>query len=727
MKYLLHAVCLFAIFLLGITTFGQDGKLSYSKKDFVIRKTGEFTPSTFKPTFNAVLKTEKEAPTPGGESYKSFLMRQKQVARQHYLQQKNKRSSYGIIGHNVTAPAPIVEQNYGLYGPYIPQLDTAFPIRGGNPLDNTMAISNDGMLMVSVNSIVYAYDLNADTAIFKPSSSNYTISFQNFASSLNFDSDDYPFDPKLLYDPNNDRFVMTFLAGRTPSDSRIVVGFSSTNNPGDTWYMYEISGNPRSLNEWTDYPAIAITENDLFYTVNLIDADSSWQAGFRGSIIWQVPLEDAFSGVSSLPVTLWDDVKYDGKYTRNLCPVEGGAEPLGPNMYFLSNRNFDVQNDSIFLIEVTDRYASGNAEMNVKLGITNAPYGMPPNGRQEDTDPNESGSGLQTNDSRMLGAILHNGNIQYVGNTMNFNTGFAAVYHGKISNVTSKSPTFEGTVIGDSIRDYGYPNIAFTGTDTEENETIIAFNHTSPTDFAGVSCVYYSDCDGYSDVMTLKEGDNYVDQLNYSVAGYERWGDYFGIQRLYNEPGKVWTSGFYGLSNNQSSIWMSEISAPVYDLPTITLDTNKNILGHNNIANIMVTGNLGATPYQLFWNGDSLVNNTVTVDLNGDVYTVELIDAENCKVSKTGVFEMTIPSSSIYPNPFGERFSVAFQLNATADVEFMLIDNRGRIIKEWEELNVASGKHQFSFSTTALETGIYHLIVTANDKEIINEQLIKVN
>ena len=43
------------------------------------------------------------------------------------------------------------------------------------------------------------------------------------------------YDPKVIYDPLSDRFILVFLEGSTSSDTRIVVGFTETNDPTQTW------------------------------------------------------------------------------------------------------------------------------------------------------------------------------------------------------------------------------------------------------------------------------------------------------------------------------------------------------------------------------------------------------------------------------------------------------------------------------------------------------------
>ncbi|MBL0052360.1 MAG: hypothetical protein IPP29_13025 [Bacteroidetes bacterium] len=43
---------------------------------------------------------------------------------------------------------------------------------------------------------------------------------------------------------------------------------------------------------WTDFPMMALTNDELFITVNLLYPDSSWQTGFNETIIWQVNKHD---------------------------------------------------------------------------------------------------------------------------------------------------------------------------------------------------------------------------------------------------------------------------------------------------------------------------------------------------------------------------------------------------------------------------------------------------
>lgn len=646
-----------------MTSIGATAQVTYKKVPFTIKKTHTVNPREIQPAYAPKLES-LEAPSPDGPSYKSFVLKQKQISSTQY---PRKQSSVSYKSQ-ATAPDPHIEKGLMMYRKALyPNGDTTLPAGGGSPLDNTMAVSNNGILMGSVNSNVWAYDLNADTAMFK-NNDGYakTISFIQFAKpGVNIDPSEFPFDPKLVYDPIHDRFILIFLSGRGPSDSKNVVGFSSTNNPLDPWHFYQITGNPNGVNEWTDYPAFALTENELFLTINLIEQGVSWQQGFRGSIIWQVKLEDGYQGKSTLTTHLWKDIKYGGKLIRNLNPIKGAHKPMGPNMYFISNRNFDVQNDSIFLVEVTDSIG-GSSSLNVKLGKLDEKYGMPPNGRQQDTDASNASSGLQTNDARWLGGFLLNNEIQFVGNTKNFTNGNAGIYHGFIKNVNSSSPTFTGKIISVDSLDFGYPNIAYVGTNpAKDKNSIIAFNHSSKTTHPGMSAVYYSNSGDYSNIVRLKEGEGYVNKHSSPTGlnSYERWGDYFGLQRIFNEPGKVWAAGFYGLKTNQSNTWFSKVSL------------------------------------------------TPGVSDNSD--------------EKSAAFNQSKVESNLYPNPFIDRFTVDFYLENEEDLQFRILDLKGAEVVHLGTARGTKGANRFSFSMEPLTRGMYFLKIVSGDKELVTKQIVK--
>lgn len=526
----------FLFFLITASLCGQN--VSYKKTDIalgepVVINMGKIN-SVWRPILNTI-----EMPTPDADQTR--LKEIKSELQKKYPVKTTSGQQYNKTSHSSsgTAKLPVLNRNF-----------EGNLQNSGVPMDNDMAISNGGKVISVTNALIFIYDVNTNTLLKAMPLDTFGKGF-----GLNFAK----YDPKVIYDPIADRFIITYLNGFYSTSTYITVAFSQTNDPMGNWNLYAIPGNPHSLAQWSDYPMISITEKDYFLTINLLRNGQPWQTGFVETLIWQIGKDKGYNG-QAITSTMYNNIEFDGRKIRNLCPAKGGDEIKSPNMYFMSNRNLAANNDSLFLVEVTNTQESGLATLTAKMIKSPVSYFVPPNARQANN------LFLQTNDSRILGAYFHNNQIQFVQNTLDTFTGHSAIFHGVVSNLSASIPTVKAHLISDTALDLGYPNISYCGTNIThtglsepENESIISFSHSSPTVFAGVSAVYYDNEGNYSEVLRIKNGDNYIDYL---PGAYERWGDYAGSQRKYNEPGKVWMAGTFGQSNKKYGTWIAELSSP---------------------------------------------------------------------------------------------------------------------------------------------------------------------
>ena len=502
--------------------------LAQQKTRFIAPQLPQVNPKEAKAKDWGVLIQNMEAPIPGGNSYREFLLEKKEKISQKYPRHGMPMSSRDITLIDTIGVGMSFMTNIGGHG---------------IPNDNSMAISNDGILISAFNSAIYIYDTEADTVMAE-------VSLDFFRDQLGLTAHSY--DPKLVYDPDNDRFILAFLIGRLSTDSKIITCFSTTNNPMDPWNVYAVPGNPLNDTSWSDYPAIAITKSDLYITMNLLKENQPWQTAFKQTVIWQIEKESGYQGDTALTLDLFHEIKEGGIKIRNMHPVRGGFDIKGPNQYFLSNRNFADQSDTIYFIEVTDNLASGNAQVNVQLLSADQDYYLAPSAQQKEFTFQK----FQTNDSRVLGGILENNRIEFVQNTLHPSTGNVAVFHGIIEDVNN--PSIKSNFIFDDSLEYGYPNIAYAGSETNETKSIIGFNHTSYWHFPGHSAVY-SDGSAYSEIKMVKRGEGVVS----SQSGYnQRWGDYLGVQRRYNNPCELWMTGYFGDAGGDNKSWASQLYAP---------------------------------------------------------------------------------------------------------------------------------------------------------------------
>ena len=530
---------IFVLLFTTTTAFGQG----FVQKTVEANYEGTFDPKSVQTEVLSFLYPTG-APVPGGDQYKSFLAGQK------ILQDYRNFPTANQTTKTTTSPDPVAGFGTSIYR-LTPQ-GNPFDFTGGIPNDNAMAISKDGILCAAVNSVFWAMDTKTGELIM-PSPVGL-FSLQQMANGSSFSN---YYDPKLIYDPTADRFILVFLKDNNAANSRIIVCFSSTNDPTDSWNIYSLTGNPLNNNRWTDFPAIALSETGLVITANLIIPNVSWQVGFDGSVIWHLNKSEGFAG-GDVDASVYTQISHNGKFVRNLHPVRG-HDNISDQLQFISNRNFDLQNDTIFLITLTE--GTSDTTITAQALKSNLPYGVPPNGKQSDTDTTDATKGLQTNDGRVLGAIQKDDWIQFVSTTAHGSNVNAGVYHGFISNAQSAAPKVTARVFAHPVRDYGYPNITWSGVHPNQIQCLIGFNFTSIAGHPGMGAVQLGNDTTFSNPIDLITGTTHVDRHSDS---YERWGDYFAVQPMFDENGLIisseaWMAGFYGDGAQQNRTFISQV------------------------------------------------------------------------------------------------------------------------------------------------------------------------
>ncbi|MCC7029423.1 MAG: T9SS type A sorting domain-containing protein [Chitinophagaceae bacterium] len=428
-------------------------------------------------------------------------------------------------------------------------------VANGTPNDNDIAVSNEGKVISAVNSNIRIYN---DTGLLITTKSLTSV----FAAVGNFA---WISDPRLLYDPETDRFVLVCFSGSLSNESKILVGFSQTNDPAANWNVYTLNGNSFNDSTWSDYPIIAVSDKDLIMTFNQVKDNVSWTIGFKQSVIWQINKADGYAG-NPLQYNLWDSINYNGAPLRNICPAKYQVQPFGNKMYFLTLRNVASSNDSIFVTEIDDNYISGNADLSIKLLTTPVSYGFPPNARQKKVGP--SNNYLMTNDARVLAAIYENDYVHFGSNTVNPQYMNAGVYLGTIKNISTAGPVVSADIFSTQTVEYGYPSMTMTGS-VNDHKILYTFSHCITDSFAGTSILYKDALGNYSDVVSAKDGLSLINMIPDSV---DRWGDYTNIQRKYNNPSRAYLAGSFG-KGNANATWIAIVDNTEW--PLAVTEVNK--------------------------------------------------------------------------------------------------------------------------------------------------------
>lgn len=524
-------IVVFAIIVLPSAASGQES-FTYQSENHLSPLSWVFDPMAVKGDWVSVHPFEMPHPSGGSEK----IRRQVDAQRQQYLQRHvSSRGNYTGTPTGKSYLTPKIDKSYsGGSG-------------GGTPNDNHIAVGNDGKFINVLNTVIRVH--SADGAIIKAWSLEY------FTVPPNKKVDDIPtltrvYDPRVIYDPVKDRYIVLYMHGTTDQTSFIVVGFSSTSNPVDPWYVYKIPGKPTNDLIWSDYPIVAHNSEDLLFTVNLIGNGASWEEGFTEAVIWQIRKEDGFKG-DTLHKTVFTGIKYKNESLRSICTIQNGPKPEGTDNYFVTMRPLDLKNDSVFMLRLNNTQRSGKAKLELTVLRTDVPYGFPPSALQPDTSYK-----LRTNDARALSGIRTGNTIQFLQNSMNFKTQQAHITHNFIYNINGNAIVKGGMITDDSL-DMGYPAIAPAGKDGDDESAIITFVYSSPWHFPGTAMIYRNRYGEYSKIEKVKKGESLI-YYSFIPKGEQRWGDYEGIQWKYNEPGVFYLVGSYG-QNNYMNAWVARV------------------------------------------------------------------------------------------------------------------------------------------------------------------------
>lgn len=523
-----------------------------------------------------------------------------------------------------------------------------------SPADNDVAVGLDGKVISAVNSNIQIYKENGDSILRRTLSA--------LASSLG--SFTFNSDPRLLYDPVSDRYVIVWFTGSTSTTNKIIVGFTKSNDPAGAWNFYTLNGNSFNDSTWSDYPIISLSNKDLFITFNQVRDNIHWSVGFKQSVIWQLDKQKGYDG-DPLKFTLWSDIKHQGGYLRNICPAKYQTASPDSNMYFLTVRNVAESNDTIFLLEINNTYASGKAQLKQKVLKSPVKYGFPPNAFQKKTGGKIQQ--LMTNDARVLAAIYENNHVHFGLNSILKPDVTATVMLGSIKNVNATNPKVETKLLDIPGYEFGYPSMAYTGTDDLDHKVAFSFSHCREDSFPGTSVIYKDTKDNFSKLLVVKEGLTHIDAIPPGIPSYpedtiERWGDYTNMQTLHQIPNQVFLCGSFG-KNNRMATWLAK------------LEINDTVKGPKPTASIQIS------------------NKANSVD--------------------------------VFPNPIPNKmFEVHFDLTEAEYLHFDICDIQGRQVVKLLETKAHAGPNAFTFRTNDLPKGQYLLQIKGNKTTNISKKVL---
>jgi PKD repeat protein len=318
------------------------------------------------------------------------------------------------------------------------------------------------------------------------------------------------FDPKVIYDPYYNRWIMVTPSGSNSNDSKLYLGVSLTSDPLGEWNMYWIDPD-ESNNTWFDYPSIGFNKKWITISGNMFGGDY-----------------------------------YRTVFTFDKMAVYNGDETLEFNR-FATTQGFTIVPSITYDTIVEDQYfvstSSGNSNGNgyIQLfkmdGPTNDPV-FEHKGAIGIPEPWENGAGDQGNflpqlgsselinsvDSRMENVIYRNGKLWAVHHIFlpannpqrtavqwwNLDTDGIILERGRVDDPTNQFSFAFATIAVNALED-----------------VFIGYDVFSATQYASAGYSYKSH---YDEPNSMREYYQFKDGLApyYKTfgGGRNRWGDY---------------------------------------------------------------------------------------------------------------------------------------------------------------------------------------------------------
>jgi len=209
------------------------------------------------------------------------------------------------------------------------------------------------------------------------------------------------FDPRVVYDPFNNRWIFTNTSNASSAASSVLIGVTQTSDPTGKWNLYRITADSRGKH-WADFPSLGFNKDWVVVTVNMFSNASNV---FQNSKIFVGTKSDLYAGN---PATSRSFTDANG-FTQ--APAITYDNVLG-TIYLVDDFNGNLNGNGLLRIStITGKVGSEVYTAGTAFPTTaNAWASQPPNGADFAPQMGTS-SKIQNNDSRLLKVVYRNGSL----------------------------------------------------------------------------------------------------------------------------------------------------------------------------------------------------------------------------------------------------------------------------------------------------------------------------
>jgi len=468
-----------------------------------------------------------------------------------------------------------------------------------------------------------------------------TVSIDTFWSPLAPHPTGSLFDPRVQYDPYNDRFIQYTLAGGISANNQLLIAVSQTGDPNGVYTYYELTVG--SANLGADFPTVGFNKNWLTIGLNLFGVGATPGTTQGNLIVVNYPAARAGTLSTFQQFVTPDNVTFFG---TGLCPADT-YDPNEGTMYVVRNFNNNTTG-RLQMFRVTGTPSSASVST-VSDAINSGSFWntgsegnwLPQNNTSATVGAPASTLGIESGDARIQNVVYRNGSVWAVhkigipatSNTATVRVGVQWWQLTTAGGITQRGRVEDPTATqANGGKHYAWPAIAVN----KNNDVMINFSEFEEDDYVDTAYAVRLSNDALNttrDPVVYAEGlDNYASA---DSNGRVRWGDYTMSVPDPSNDRDMWSVGEYahlkvpvtGGFSSRHDTWWAKASIPASAGELIISEFR--LQGPNGANDEFIEiYNPGATPF------------TVATADGSAGYAVAASD---------GVIRCTIPSGTVIP------------------------------------------------------------------------------
>ncbi len=396
----------------------------------------------------------------------------------------------------------------------------------------------------------------------------------------------YSYDPRIIYDPQGQRY---FVAGDDNPDgvNSFIIAVSSSSDATAGWKAWKVNSDPTGQ-WWMDFPTLGVTADGVYLAGDMFPIPGKGQTSDLTDIL-VIPKSDLTSGVGVTNATLFSDLDPNntGFAPEPITDLNSGQGLAQQPEIFLSDYNTPAGYAK--LTEITGTVTNPVLNTNPALGdlgggfLTVPARGEPPLAPQLGTNGT-----IDTDDTRFSGHVIEQGSyIWAVQAVQDPTTGNSDIAWYRIS-VSTGAVVEQGTIASSSMY-YYYPSIAVNA----NGDVVIGFSGSSSSTYVGsyaVTGTFNGTTTTLGSPQLLQAGTGPYYLTNGGSAN--RWGDYSAVVLDPNDQDTFWVVQEWASTvgtNIDNSAWSTQFTA-FGDTQTVTGVSSTNANGtYSAGAQISVT------------------------------------------------------------------------------------------------------------------------------------------